>query len=86
MEALPDDRQLAERRRDGQALTSPELAVLLAYAKLQAGHDGAALRRCPTTRPSSGLLVDYFPAPLRKRFPAAITGAPAAPGDHRDGR
>ncbi|MFP5416033.1 MAG: NAD-glutamate dehydrogenase, partial [Actinomycetes bacterium] len=37
VEFLPDDRQLAERRRDGQALTSPELSVLLAYAKLETG-------------------------------------------------
>src|SRR3712207_7565251 len=37
VEFLPDDRQLAERRRDGQALTGPELSVLLAYAKLETG-------------------------------------------------
>jgi glutamate dehydrogenase len=75
VEALPDDRQLAERRRDGQALTSPELSVLLAYAKLQAGTEvlGSGLPDDPALE---GLLVDYFPAALRKRFPAAITGHP----------
>src|SRR5690606_23592032 len=34
LEFLPDDMELAERRQKGQALTRPELAVLLAYAKL----------------------------------------------------
>ncbi|RBY92743.1 NAD-glutamate dehydrogenase [Blastococcus sp. TF02A-30] len=73
VEALPDDRQLAERRRDGQALTSPELSVLLAYAKLQAGEAvlGSGLPDDPALEE---LLVEYFPAPLRERFPAAITG------------
>jgi glutamate dehydrogenase len=73
VEALPDDRQLAERRRDGQALTSPELSVLLAYAKLQAGTEVLA-SNLPDDPALEGLLVDYFPAALRKRFPAAITG------------
>ena len=34
VEFLPDDMEIAERRRRGGALTRPELAVLLAYAKL----------------------------------------------------
>ena len=34
VEYLPDEVELAERRRRSQALTRPELAVLLAYAKL----------------------------------------------------
>ncbi|MCW2740477.1 MAG: Glutamate dehydrogenase [Blastococcus sp.] len=75
VEALPDDRQLAERRRDGQALTSPELSVLLAYAKLQA--DEAVLHSTLPDDPAlEELLVSYFPAPLRDRFPAAVTGHP----------
>ena len=75
VEALPDDRQLAERRRDGQALTSPELSVLLAYAKLQAGHD-VLQSGLPDDPALEGLLVDYFPAALREQFPAAIIGHP----------
>ena len=31
---MPDDAAIAERTRRGQFLTRPELAVLLAYAKL----------------------------------------------------
>jgi glutamate dehydrogenase len=34
VEFLPDDMAIAERRKRGEALTRPELAVLLAYAKL----------------------------------------------------
>src|SRR5205807_4626616 len=33
VEYLPDDMELGERRKRGQGLTRPELAVLLAYAK-----------------------------------------------------
>ena len=75
VEALPDDRQLAERRRDGHALTSPELSVLLAYAKLQTGTEVLA-SGLPDDPALEGLLIDYFPAPLRERFPAAVTGHP----------
>ena len=75
VEFLPDDRQLAERRRDGRALTSPELSVLLAYAKLEVGAAVLAtdLPDDPALEP---LLVEYFPAALRKRFPQAVTSHP----------
>jgi glutamate dehydrogenase len=75
VEALPDDRQLAERRRDGQALTGPELSVLLAYAKLQTG-DAVLKSGLPDDPALEQLLIDYFPARLRERFPAALTGHP----------
>ncbi|WP_347058587.1 NAD-glutamate dehydrogenase [Blastococcus sp. HT6-30] len=75
VEALPDDRALRERRRDGQALTGPELSVLLAYAKLQAG-DAVLASSLPDDPALEQLLVDYFPAPLRTRFPAAVTSHP----------
>ncbi|SOC52123.1 glutamate dehydrogenase [Blastococcus aggregatus] len=75
VEALPDDRQLAERRRDGQRLTGPELSVLLAYAKLDT--DAAVLDSSLPDDPALGhLLADYFPAALRERFPDAIDGHP----------
>ncbi|MDK3255252.1 NAD-glutamate dehydrogenase [Blastococcus capsensis] len=75
VEALPDDRGLAERRRDGQALTSPELSVLLAYAKLQTG-DAVLASPLPDDPALEELLAEYFPAPLRERFPAAVAGHP----------
>jgi glutamate dehydrogenase len=72
VESLPDDRQLAERRRDGRALTGPELSVLLAYAKLEV--DAAVLATdLPDDPALEPLLVDYFPAALRERFPQAVT-------------
>ncbi|SDF72178.1 glutamate dehydrogenase [Blastococcus aurantiacus] len=75
VEALPDDRQLAERRRDGQGLTGPELSVLLAYAKLDT--DAAVLGSSLPDDPAlDRLLVDYFPRALRERFPEAVAAHP----------
>jgi glutamate dehydrogenase len=75
VEALPDDRALVERRRDGQALTGPELSVLLAYAKLDTG-DVVLHSDMPDDPALEGLLTDYFPAQLRERFPEAVTTHP----------
>jgi glutamate dehydrogenase len=75
VEALPDDRGLAERRRDGQALTSPELSVLLAYAKLETG-DVVLHSDLPDDPALADLLTGYFPSRLRERFPAAVSGHP----------
>ena len=85
VEALPDDRQLAERRRDGQALTSPELSVLLAYAKLADRRRRAALRpaRRPRARGSAGRLL---PGAAARAVPRGDHRPRAAAGDHRDGR
>ncbi|MGY1707772.1 NAD-glutamate dehydrogenase [Geodermatophilus sp. SYSU D00697] len=75
VEALPDDRALSERRRDGQALTGPELSVLLAYAKLETG-DAVLASGLPDDPALEDLLVGYFPAELRRRYPEAVTGHP----------
>ncbi|WP_336030540.1 NAD-glutamate dehydrogenase [Geodermatophilus sp. FMUSA9-8] len=75
VEALPDDRALAQRRRDGHALTSPELSVLLAYAKLEV-NDAVLHGDLPDDPALARLLRDYFPAPLRERFAAAVDGHP----------
>jgi glutamate dehydrogenase len=75
VEFLPDDRQLAERRRDGHALTSPELSVLLAYAKLQTETE-VLQSSLPDDPALEDMLIGYFPAPLRERFPTALTGHP----------
>jgi glutamate dehydrogenase len=71
VEFLPDESELAERRRRSQALTRPELAVLLAYAKLSlyaelldsSVPDDAYLGRD---------LLRYFPAVIAQRFPDAL--------------
>ncbi|MGR7024481.1 NAD-glutamate dehydrogenase [Geodermatophilus sp. URMC 62] len=75
VEALPDDRALAQRRRDGQALTSPELSVLLAYAKLEVS-DAVLSSELPDDPALARLLRDYFPAALRERFPEAVDSHP----------
>ncbi|MGY1740553.1 MULTISPECIES: NAD-glutamate dehydrogenase [unclassified Blastococcus] len=75
VEALPDDRALAERRRDGSALTGPELSVLLAYAKLEAG-DAVLASDLPDDPALAPLLTAYFPTALRERFPEAVAGHP----------
>src|SRR4051794_18013749 len=75
VEALPDDRALVERRRDGQALTNPELCVLLAYAKIEVG-DAVLHSGLPDDPALGDLLLDYFPAPLRRRFPTALSSHP----------
>src|SRR3712207_1971148 len=75
VEALPDDRALVERRRDGQALTNPELCVLLAYAKIQVG-DAVLHSGLPDDPALEELLSGYFPAALRRRFPTAISSHP----------
>ncbi|MQA35706.1 NAD-glutamate dehydrogenase [Modestobacter roseus] len=75
VEFLPDDRAITERRRDGLALTGPELSVLLAYAKIEAG-DAVLASGLPDDPALAGLLSDYFPSPLRGRFAAAIADHP----------
>ncbi|HEY4775704.1 MAG TPA: NAD-glutamate dehydrogenase, partial [Xanthobacteraceae bacterium] len=71
VEFLPDDQELDERRRRGQPLTRPELAVLLAYAKLALYAD-----LLESTVPDDPYLARelqrYFPALLVERFPEAI--------------
>jgi glutamate dehydrogenase len=75
VEALPEDRALTQRRRDGHALTSPELSVLLAYAKLEVS-DAVLRSELPDDPALAESLRAYFPAPLRERFPAAVAAHP----------
>jgi glutamate dehydrogenase len=75
VEFLPDDRALAERRRDGLGLSNPELCVLLAYAKIEVG-DAVLHSGLPDDPALEHLLSDYFPGPLRRRFPTALTSHP----------
>ncbi|WP_169728373.1 NAD-glutamate dehydrogenase [Geminicoccus roseus] len=71
LEFLPSDDNLAERRRDGVGLTRPELAVLLAYAKMDlfdALCDGSTI----DDPMLAGERLRYFPRLIRKRFPEAV--------------
>ena len=71
VEFLPDDMEIAERRRRSQALTRPELAVLLAYAKLSLNHDLQA-SRVPDDPYLARELGRYFPKAVCERFPDAL--------------
>jgi glutamate dehydrogenase len=71
VEFLPDDMELAERRRRSQPLTRPELAVLLAYAKLSLKAELLA-STVPDDPYLGRELGRYFPDVLTERFPDAL--------------
>ncbi|MEW6258087.1 MAG: NAD-glutamate dehydrogenase [Pseudomonadota bacterium] len=73
VENLPSDGEIQERRTRGEALTRPELAVLLAYAKLSL-YAELLTTDVPDDRYVADELVHYFPHALQSRFPAAIEG------------
>ena len=68
VEFLPDDAALSERALRGEALTRPELAVLLAYAKLDL-HDQLLDSPVSDEPFFARELEGYFPAAMRARFP-----------------
>ena len=72
LEFLPTDDELAERRKNGGALTRPELAILLAYSKIWLNNHLLA-SNVPEDPYLSNELERYFPGPVRERFPKAIS-------------
>ncbi len=73
VEGLASDEQLTQRARNGQGLERPELAVVMAYAKMAVYE---ALVDCsivddPSLAP---VLSGNFPPAMQQRFPAAIAG------------
>jgi glutamate dehydrogenase len=71
VEFLPDDIELAERRRRAEPFTRPELAVLLAYAKLSLY--GELLESSVPDDPYLAReLTRYFPHAITERFPDAL--------------
>jgi len=75
LEFLPDDETVAERRAQGIGLTSPELAVLLAYSKLWLYDEmlGSALPDDPWVATA---VERYFPRALRERCGAYVPRHP----------
>ncbi len=71
VEYLPDDNEIAERRKRGLGLTRPELAVLLAYAKLSL-HADLLLSPVPDDPYLGREVARYFPKPLVERFRDAV--------------
>jgi glutamate dehydrogenase len=71
VEFLPDDAALRARERAGQALTRPELAVLLAYSKLSLKEEILA-SDLPDDPYFAEELLRYFPPTLLSRYPQSI--------------
>jgi len=75
LEALPDADTLRARRAVYPGLTRPELAVLMAYAKIHLQHAllASPLPDDPLVEPH---LVGYFPGAVAERFPDAVRAHP----------
>jgi len=71
VEFLPTDMEIVERRRRAQPLTRPELAVLLAYAKLVL-HGELVTSGVPDDPYLARELSRYFPQTISSRFPDAV--------------
>ena len=71
VEFLPDDNELAERRRRSQPLTRPELAVLLAYAKLSLYED-LLTSDVPDDLYLAREVFRYFPPLIAQKYPDAL--------------
>ncbi|MEO8812990.1 MAG: NAD-glutamate dehydrogenase [Caulobacteraceae bacterium] len=68
LEGLPSAVALVDRAKAGRGLTRPELAVLLAYGKLELFSDIIA-SRAPDDPWFFATLLGYFPKPLRRLEP-----------------
>lgn len=77
VELLPSDEELAQRQASGQLLTSPELSVLTAYAKIDL--TAALVDGGYADEPDlelSDVLADYFPGDATERFGAFFSSHP----------
>ncbi|MGE3256240.1 NAD-glutamate dehydrogenase [Pseudonocardia sp.] len=75
LEVLPDEAGFEALEAAGEGLTGPELATLLAHTKLDLTARVVATP-LPDVSAFAARLPEYFPQPLRERYPAAITGHP----------
>ena len=75
LETLPSDAAIAERNAAGKPLTRPELAVLLAYAKIDLNNDLIA-STMPDDPHLGRALAAYFPPLIRERFADEIAHHP----------
>jgi glutamate dehydrogenase len=67
LEGLPSDEELAERKREHEGLTRPELATLLSYSKIDL-YSELLDSDVPEDPYLSAELDHYFPSPLPDRF------------------
>ena len=75
IEFLPSDDEIMERKARGVGLTSPEMAVLLAYSKMWLS-DELMASDLPEDPWVAKALERYFPALLREKFAAYIPRHP----------
>ncbi|HEY8458306.1 MAG TPA: NAD-glutamate dehydrogenase [Actinopolymorphaceae bacterium] len=75
LEFLPSQRQFRERQAQGIGLTTPELAVLLAYTKIMLSAE-LLETSLPDDKYVQRELSAYFPSAIRERFPDAMTRHP----------
>ena len=71
LEFLPDDMELGERRKRNQALTRPELSILLAYAKLTL-YAELLESAVPDDPYLARELARYFPRRLSEQYAEAL--------------
>ena len=67
LEFLPSDEEMAERRKAGEGLTRPELAVTLSYGKIWL-YNALIHSNVPEDPYLSAELARYFPTPVQRRF------------------
>ncbi len=75
LEFLPDDETLATRSAQGRGLVRPELAVLLAYAKMTL-YEALLASTLPDAPELADELRSYFPQAVRHRLAAQIATHP----------
>jgi glutamate dehydrogenase len=75
LEFLPDDESLAARAAQGRGLVRPELAVLLAYAKMTL-YEELLSSDLPDAPEHAAELDGYFPRAVRDRLGAQIASHP----------
>ena len=71
LEFLPSEEEIAERRKAGEGLTRPELAIVLSYGKIWL-YKALIHSNVPEDPYLSGELNRYFPGPVRRRFAARL--------------
>lgn len=71
IEFLPDENTLAEYQKNNISLTRPELAILLAYAKIHT-YEEALKTKVLNHAMFHKILTDYFPNMIRKQFEIEI--------------
>ncbi len=71
LEFLPSEEEIAERRKAGEGLTRPELAITLSYGKIWL-YKSLIHSDVPEDPYLSAELARYFPLPVQKRFAARL--------------